>query len=469
MGSPLAAEGQSYRGWAGTSMQAVELRPIGLDTVPFSEVVADTNGGFVYHGYDVACVAPEVCTGIVPLSEVRTVAATQDLSLTFWGFGVRGLSATTLVRARGRLGGEVFWPRSDDEFDAILGYVQLSRGAVRVRAGRQDLRSGLGFTGFDGGHVSFDRRSFHAEAYGGRSLARGLREPANEALKGLDDFLLDYGTYLMGGAVSFRNFGTLLTARYHREILSDRSGFVGERASLAVNTRAQGLRLTGSIDYDFSFQQAGKGHITVSAPLANGHWLLEVVGRRYVPYFELSTIWGFFEPVSYSEAMLRLGWSPNTTFGIRAAGGWRAYRDTQTPIVFAPLSDDGWRGDAGATWRFGSDWTIDGRYQLEWGPGAFLSSGDLSVRYQATDRLMASVTGTAFQQFEEYRLGEGKAVGFGGSLDYRFTPGAALSGGLSVLRHRDVMGGFESPWNQSRAWMSLRFDVGRDPGLANRR
>jgi hypothetical protein len=465
---PARAAGQSYRGWTGVSAQVIELRPFGIDTVPRSQVITDTFGRQLYEGQEVTCVLADSCTGYRALPEDRTVAATQDLSLTFWGLGVRGLSVTTLVRARARLGGTSFWPRQDDRFDAMLAYAQLARGPFRLRAGRQDLQSGLGFNAFDGVSGAFDRGAFRAEAYGGVSLSRGLREPANEAFRGLDDFLPDYGTYLVGGGMTVRRYGTLLTARYHREILSDRSSFVGERASLDFSTVMPRFRVSSAIDYDFSFQQVGKGHLTVSAPLRDGHWLLEVSGRRYVPYFELSTIWGFFEPVSYSEAMVRVGWSPSPALGMRISGGARRYGDTATPVVLGPLRDDGWRMAAGASWRVAEAWTLDSRYQLEWGPGAFLSTGDVSARYQATPQLSASATATSFQQIEEYRLGQGRALGAGGSVEYGFRADATASGGASIIRHRGGDDVFSSPWNQTRAWMSVRFDVGRDPGLANR-
>jgi len=465
---PMLAAGQSYRGWAGTSVQMIELRPFGLDTVPRGDVVTDAEGHLTYLGNKVTCQTSQICTGFRPLPEDRTLVASQDLSLTFWGFGVEGLSFTTLLRGRAHMGGDAFWPRQDDQFDAILGYAQLSRGAFRFRAGRQDLRSGLGFNGFDGVSGSFDRDRFRAEAYGGVSLARGLREPANDALSGLDDFLLDYGTYLMGASTTVRHFGTSLTARYHREFLSDRSSLVGERAAVDFTTVMPRFRVSGSADYDFSFEQLGKAHLTVSSPLAGGHWLLEVSGRRYVPYFELSTIWGFFEPVSYTELLVRAGWSPSARLGIRMAGGWRNYGDTGTPIVLAPLSDTGWRADLGASYQIDDEWALDARYQLEWVPGAFLSTADVSARYKATERLTASASVTTFQQIEEFRLGDGRAWGLGASGDYRFREDASVSGGLSTIRHQGGDDVFTSQWNQTRAWMSLRFDIGRDPGLANR-
>jgi hypothetical protein len=464
--TPGRAAAQSYRGWTTTSIQVIELRPLGLDSVPRSEVLTDANGRFLYEGNEVSCVTATVCTGYLPLGDERTLAATQDLSLTLWGFGMEGLSVTTLLRARARAGGDVVWPRSDDEFDALLAYAQLERGPWRFRAGRMDVRSGLGFSGFDGGSVSYAVGSANLEAYGGRSLARGLREPQNEALRGLDGFLLDHSVLLVGGSVGGRFRGTTVTGRYQREILWDRSSLVSERASVDLSASLPRVRVTGSLDYDFSFERAGKGHLTLSAPIAEGEWLVELSARRYVPYFDLSTLWGFFEPVSYSEVLSRVGWSPGPSLGAWVSGGRRTYGDTKTAVILRPMRDTGWRADAGARWQVAPDWVLDGRYQLEWGPGGFLNSADAAVRYSATERLSASLNAMTFQQIEEYRLGEGRAFGGGASADFAWSERISISGGLSIIRHRDGGNVFTSPWNQGRAWTSLRLQLGRDPGLA---
>jgi len=465
---PQAARAQSYRGWTTTSLQVVELRPLGLDSVPRSDVLTDVSGRFLYQGYEVTCVTATVCTGYLPLSDQRTLAATQDLSLTLWGLGVEGLSITTLVRARARAGGDVVWPRSDDELDALLAYAQLDRGPWRVRAGRLDVRSGLGFSAFDGGSASFAPGAFALELYGGRSLARGLREPQNEALRGLDGFLLDKSVLLIGGSAGGRLFGTEVTGRYQREILSDRSSLVSERASLDFSTTRARFRVTGSLDYDFSFEQVGKSHLTISAPLREGTWLLELSGLRYVPYFDLSTLWGFFEPVSYSEVLARVGWSPSSRIGAWLTGGWRTYGATKTVVILEPMRDTGWRAEAGARWQAASDWVVDGRYELEWGPGGFLNSADAAVRFRPTERLTTSLNAMSFQQIEEYRLGEGRAFGAGISADFVWSERISVSGGASIIRHRDGGNVFTSPWNQGRAWTSLRLDLGQDPGLAQR-
>lgn len=467
---PTSVAGQSFRGWVGTTVQAVELRPLGIDTIPRSAVIS-TPQGFFYQGRYVSCPSSQICTDYVALDKDHVVAATQDVSLTAWGFGIEGLSFTTLLRGRAHAGGDLVWPRSGDAFDAILGYAQLVRGPLQVRAGRQDLRSGLGFAGFDGAHLTYSWTRAQVEAYVGRSLARGLREPANEALKALDDFYFDESVVLYGASLRTRLDATTLTARYHREILSDWSSLVGERASVDFNTVLPELRITGSLDYDFSFERFGKGHVTFGKPVSDGHVLLEATVRRYVPYFQLNTIWGFFEPVSYSELELRAGWSPRATVGLWASGGWRDYGEPDPDgVIFQALRrDTGWRANLGGRWQLQEDWTVDGTYRLEWGPGGSLNSGDVTARYQPTERLGLSASATTFEQVEEFRVGAGRAYGGGFSFDMMVVDRITFAGGMTVLRHTDGDSAFAGPWDQTRGWTSLRIAVGEDPGMANRR
>jgi hypothetical protein len=111
---------------------------------------------------------------------------------------------------------------------------------------------------------------------------------------------------------------------------------------------------------------------------------------------------------------------------------------------------------------------VDGRYQLEWGPGGFLSSADAAVRFDPTERITVSLNAMTFQQIEEYRLGQGRAFGGGVTGGYELGDRATIALGASLIRHRDGGNVFTSPWNQGRAWSSIRFDLGRDPGLAAR-
>ncbi|HSH76127.1 MAG TPA: hypothetical protein VLA09_10630 [Longimicrobiales bacterium] len=449
-GAPGTVAGQGVRGWVGSTVQMVELRPI--------EQIA---GG---------CVTDEPCYRA--LGEEQSLAATQDVSLTAWGFGLQGISGTVLLRNRARLGSDRIWPRTDDRFDAILAYAQLVRGGFTVRAGRQEVRSGLGFSSFDGGRLQWhgSSRAISVEAYGGRSLARGLREPLREALRGIESFVPEQGVLLFGGSARGRLRGLSVTARYQREILDDRSGLASERGSLDLSLLTARGRVLGELDYDFGAERPGKARLTWSNVFGDGRWLVEATALRYVPYFSLSTIWGFFEPVAYHGVEGRVAWSPSSVLGVWASGGWRKYGDTGTTAILRPLEDQGRRASVGARWSLRPDVTAGAGYDLEWGPGGFLSSFDASVRMAVSERLAVTGNVSSFQQIEQYRIGDGRGLGAGVSADAEFTDRITLGAGASLVRHD---GGGEgpagSPWNQTRAWMSARVLVGEDPGLANRR
>ena len=467
--SPTAAVAQGVRGWVGTNVQAVQMRPMILDTIPQADITVQPDGSLLYQGRPVACSTAVLCTVYASGPKATAWAATEDLSLTAWGFGVQGLSFTTMLRARSDLGSQFVWPRTNDNFEAMLAYAQLVRGPLRVRAGRQEIRGGLGFPAFDGADVSYEVRSVSVEAFAGRSLERGLREPANEALQGLDPFLIDQSSYLFGGSVQGRLSSTTFAARYQREILADRTGLVSERGSFDFAAPVPRGRVSGSVDYDFGFNRVGKANLTLAVPLKDGHWLVEAVGRRYLPYFDLTTIWGFFEPVAYSEGVLRATWSPAKTVGAWMSGGYRSYGNTHTTEILRPLTGDGWRGQAGARWLPSQKWFVNADYTFEWGPGGFMQSGDASVRYSPSGVWGVTASGQTFQQIEEFRVGNGRAVGGGLSFDVGFGQRFQLNGGVSMLRHRDGGTSVLTPWNQTRGWTSLRVNVGEDPGLANRR
>lgn len=468
--APSVLEAQGVRGWSRTTLRYVQLRPLRLDTLALDQVTVGDDGVRRYEGLPVACVPGLHCTlyRMQPLDHV--VHGSQDLSLTAWGLGVRGLSTTLLLRGRADVAGDFQWPRSDDPFDVFLAYAQLDRGPLRLRAGRQEIRSGLGFSSFDGGSVRWRAlRRLRVEAYGGRSLARGLREPRDEALRGLQRFLPDNDAWLLGGALEAQPFrGTAVTARYQREIWSDRSALISERASVDVRSAALApLRIDASADYDFAFGRVGKAHLTLGAPAPGLPVGLEATLRRYVPYFELHTIWGFFDPVAYHEAELRASWTGSRGLGAWASGARRWYEDTHTSSFMEPMSGDAWRGTAGLRWRPLPGWSLSGRYRLEWANGGFLNSGDVTVGWNPHDRVDLSATGTALQQFEEFRLGEAAAVGAGATASVEITPRIDLQAGLSAYRRLTERRVFEESedWSQLRGWSSVRVEIGGDPGL----
>lgn len=464
-----AAGAQDFRGQGWATARAVEVRPIVQDTVSRDQVSELPGGGLAYEGRPVTC-RNDRCTFYRSAEAEHALHATQDLRFTAWGFGVEGLSTTVHVRGRQDVDGDFTWPRSDDSFDAIVAYAQLNREYLRIRLGRQRAGSGLGFSSYDGASVlaePLDRVS--VEAYAGRSLARGLHDPRHEALEGVEDFLPDRDAWLFGGAATVESgVGSSLTARYQREILSNRAALVSERASVDGRTAFLApVRLSGSLDYDIARGKIGKTQLSAELP-AGDRLVLEVRGRRYVPYFELWTIWGLFSPVAYHEVRLRASWSATPGLGLQLGAGARTYGDTHTDPILGPVEDDAWFAEASGRWSPAADLSLRGRYRMERGAGAFLSSGGLGGRWRASDLLAVRLSATASQQIEEFRIGEGMVAGGTASLEIRPLDGLRLDTGISMYRQYFDDRPSAVDWNQLRGWSTVRVDLGGDPALEAR-
>jgi len=465
--SAVGIPAQGVRGVATSAARYIQIRPIQRDTIPLSAVQRDANDATTYEGAPITCVPGfQYCVRYVAGEVENAVAFSQDVSFTAWGLGLQGLSATVLLRARVD-GGSFVWPRSDDSFDAMLAYAELDRVRYRVRLGRQRATSGLGFSGYDGASVLYEPASpIRVEGFAGRSLARGLDEPRNDALRSIEDFVLDRDAWLFGASIRAEPLsGVSLTARYQREIWSDRSGLLSERASLDFRAPLPGrISISAAADYDFAFGRVGKSNVTLSAPFAADRVRVEAVARRYVPYFELWTIWGFFDPVAWHEIELRGNWRVGSTIALRGYVGLRKYGDTNAPIILSELPDRAQRGGIGANWRISDDLIIDADYAIEKGFGAFLSTGSAMARWQALSRISLTANLTAFQQIEEFRVGEGAVVGGGLFASFEATERTGLDVGANLYR-QTFDGRANSPdWNQFRGFASLRIGFGRDPG-----
>ena len=460
---------QGFRGSAQTTVRYYEIRPLVNDTIAFDDVEAREDGTFFFEGRQVVCNTTAFCLRFVSGEKQGAAMLTQDVGMTAWGLGVEGLSVTVQLRARADLGGDGFqWPRANDHFDAILGYAELLRGDFRMRAGRLQNASGLGFSSYDGAHVLYTPfRALRVQLFGGRSLAKGLYEPRHEALEGIEQFFPDRNAAILGGEIEAGPWPhTNIAARYQREIWWDRSALVSERASLdVVSNVLTPVQLRAGLDYDFAFGRIGKANLNASVPVDDGRLVLEAHASRYAPYFELWTIWGYFSPVGYNQIEGRAAWRAMNTLQLRGSVGYRRYGEAHAPVIFDELARDAVSVQVDAAWNATSRVTLDGSYRMERGYGAYLGSADFSARYRWNERVGFSVDGTAFQQIEQFRLGDGVVFGGGGSVDVHVTSFVNLSGGAHVYRQTWDNRPGDPDWNQVRAWAALRVGFGRDPGL----
>ncbi len=462
------AHAQEWRGRASTRVQYVEFRPFRLDSVPIAST-ALVGGRSTFNGRLVTCApAAAFCFSYASDEVVSTAPLVQDLDLTVWGFGVEGLRVYLSTRFRASLGDEEFWPRSDDHFDLIRGFVELKRSHYRFRLGRDFQVSGLGYYGYDGGsaQVRFRPARVELEAYGGWGLARGLAEPVtSDALAPLEEFQPRRRNYLFGFRASARPIPNgSIEAIYQKEIQTNRSGIASERMAFEASYRPiRELSLEGHADYDLGTGWWGKAGASVGwSPITK----LFLEGRvfRYRPVFDLQTIWAAFSPTPYTGYGLSVGLRPRPDLSIRLEGERRDYADTEAEVPFQVTTDRTWRAGASASWRANRHVDVQGAYHLDFTFGSALSAGEARVNAHPIDKLTVGARFSAFQQLGEFRVDEGRVWSLGGNLKYE-TPLGTMWGAVDRYRHdrREEASGLPD-WTQLRASFGLAFYVGSEPG-----
>ncbi len=465
------AHAQQWRGRAFTRIQYVDAQPVRLDSVLIGLVpgtgrerqMGDTlltceTGAthcFYYRSGSIATTAPVV----------------QDFDINVWGFGVQGLRAYANTRIRTALGDEEFWPRAEDHFDLISGYLELRRPRYQVRLGRDYQASGLGYYGYDGGSVEVRLGSSAPvafEAYGGWGLDRGLPESVTSgALASLEEFQPRDRNLLFGLRASSRPApGASIGAIYQREIDTDGSDLASERVGIdAAYAPLRTLSVKGHADYDLATRWWGKAAATVNwTPRPK----ISLEGRvfRYRPVFSLQTIWAVFSPTPYTGWGGTLGWRPRTDLSLRLEGERRDYADTDAEVFFQVTTERTWRAGAGAGWQPAERWQVDGAYWLNYTVGSALSTGDLRVNFQPTRELSLGVRASAFQQLGEFRVGDGRVLSLGSSIQWESSFGT-IWGSIDRYRHdRRSPGAAQVDWTQTRASLGLAFYIGSEPGRA---
>ncbi len=426
---PASAQVQ-VRGRATTTVRYIQLRPVVYDSV------ADA-----FHGAERTYAAP----------------VTQDLELSAWGLGVQGLRGYTLLRARTHLGDEIVWPRSDDHFDALWAYLELDRSLYRVRLGRLQRASGLGFYAFDGGLATLrPLRAVRVEAYGGRALARGFLEPVNsDAIRALDPFRPAEPGRIFGASVwAAPTAGSTVSALYQKVWLTDDGGTVSERAALDAQAGiARWLTLRGSGDVDIAVSEWGKARLGAVVRLPNGA-SVDAGWFRYRPTFDLTTIWGVFAPQSHTGVEANVRFSPLRQLRIGAGYLQRRYQPTTATSPFdIAVEDRTHQVQVDATYAEG-DYRFTGAYRLSSGYGGWRSGGEGELAYDQGGLWHAGVSMTAFQSYEEFRVSQGTVFGIGANAT------AALARWLSVRASATRYFHTGTTYQSSPDWSQLRADLG---------
>ena len=467
-----ASHAQGIRITGSSFVEYFELQPLAQDSIP----VAQTLGSSSVRDSPVGTVSCPTTLGFCYYYRSRAVEHTlplvQDVAVTGWGLGT-GISAYVHLRARGSLGGvSDLYPRENDNFDALAAYVELNRGSVVARAGRQWLTSQLGLNNFDGGSVDWISSSgFSVKGYGGWSLIQGLSEPpTSSALAAADLLPPDNRGVLVGAVARYRSrSGAAISAEYQREIRTDRAGLYAERVALDGSVRLGVTHLDAEMQADLATGDLNELSLRAMRRLPFG-MSATLEARHYDPFFPLWTIWGVFSPVGYNEGRAELRWSSaDQGFSLSGEGSYRQYQNTNTGLAFLPLRDNGWHAGASAAWRPRASWAVTGSYDRDIGFGASQSDGSAGVRWTPSDRGYVGVTGTAFQSVYEFSVGSGTVTGLIFDAGIRLTSEIRLTGSGAVYQHI----GRDSPqvvnWSQRRATLGLDWTIGRDPGMSRAR
>jgi hypothetical protein len=453
-----------------TSVRYIELRPFARDSVAAGAAPGDGLLRQLPDGRVVRCLPGESwCRDVRPGDPVSTVPVIQDLQLSAFGFG-RGLRVYTHLRGRSALGGgEDLWPQEDEHFEVIALYAEMERDRVRIRAGRQWKVSGLGYYNFDGLAIAVrPSATTWIEAYGGRSLMRGLNEArTGGALESIESLSLPDAGVLLGIHGRYRpNPRLALSATYQMDVRGDRSAAYSELAIADGVLRVGRGSVESAIEVDLAGKALNQARLTVrSAPI--GRTTLFAEARRYHPYFELWTIWGAFSPVGFDEVRTGVTWvSPDSRLLGRVEASRRQYQDAATD---AP--DDyrttGWGAGIGGTWTPRAPWTVDANYRLESGFGASRWEGQAGLRRALGGLGSVALQADAFQRLYEFRLDKGTVVGLGGEGSIPI--GERARAFASVMVYRQHGGGPSAmDWNQRRASMRFEWALGSEPGSMRR-
>lgn len=466
-----AVDAQQWRGRLFTRVQYVDAQPLRADSVPIDQTTG-TGRQRLFGETTVACEpAANHCFFYTSDPVVSTAPVVQDFDLNVWGFGVEGLRVYVNTRLRTALGDEEFWPRTDDHFDLLSGYVELRRARYQVRVGRDYQVTGLGYYGYDGGSVRLRFGSTNAvefEAYGGWGLERGIPETAtSKALASLEEFQARERNLLLGFRASARPArGTSIEAVYQREIDKSWENIASERVGLdATYYPSAKVSFQGHADYDLATGWWGKAGATVGWSPASRVY---VEGRvfRYRPVFSLQTIWVVFTPVPYTGYGATVGLRPLSNLSVRLSGERHDYAATDAEVFFQSVTDRTWRASTAVSWQPKDKWSVDGTFTLNYAAGSALNAGDLRVSYRPSSDLILGASTSAFQQLGEYRVGDGRVFSGGANFQWR-NDLATLRGSIDRYRHdRRNVDVPQPDWSQTRASLGLMFYVGSEPGRA---
>lgn len=461
--APCAAQG--FRASFDLRGQSVATRGWLLDSIPRSEVVVGDGGGlYSATGYAVACSAPSWCYYYAAGPRVQYAPLVFTTDVTAWGLGTTGLSAHLNFRMNANAGDEPF-AATEPAFQFWEGYLSYQHDWFTVLAGRQTLTSRLGFAGFDGGRVSARYRKLGLEATGylGLGLARASSVGVNDPVTApLGDFIPGERS-LIGGVLVGLNSGPVeARAQWQRQVDRSTDYLMSDYLTASAVVRPlPRFAVAGGLDYDLAQGWVGSADAEVryTAPRVSA-----TAGyKRYMPRFDLWTIWPAFSPVPWNGVQTSAIFSPLRWLRLRGRIEWYAYENTGAETALGSADEAGLLWAAGATVTVLPRWTFDAGWMYDKNFGAAAAGGDASVGWIPFDAMVLRLYGAYSQRPLVYRFDDAYVTWVG--LDASLRTAQHVQVGASIVyvnenQKRPDAAAFD--WNQARisAYITYVFSAG---------
>ena len=185
--------------------------------------------------------------------------------------------------------------------------------------------------------------------------------------------------------------------------------------------------------------------------------------KRYMPRFDLWSIWPAFSPVPWNGVQASAIVSATRWLKLRGRLQWQEYENTGAETALGSAAETGTLWAVGATVTALPRWTFDAGWMYERNFGATAAGGDASVGWNPIDPMMLRLYGAYSQRPLVYRFDDSYVTWAGLDVSLRTTQQVLV--GASVVyvnenRKRPDAAAFD--WNQTRvsAYVTYVFSAG---------